>query len=118
MRFVERFTRQAAPRTASAADLRGRLARPLYVMSSTRAGETVLLDPVRGRYYTLNDVGTRVWELLANGTTLEGIIRTIRAEYAVPRMGDVDPVEQDVTTLLQHLRAAGVLITEKEGRRS
>jgi hypothetical protein len=84
-------------------------------MSATRGGETVLLDPVRGRYHTLNDVGARVWELLADGTTLDAIVGTIRAEYDVPRVGVVDPVERDVTTLLRHLRAAGLLAQETSG---
>jgi hypothetical protein len=111
MRFLERLIR----RPMSAAAFRGRLARPLHVMSATRGGETVLLDPLRGRYHTLNDVGARVWELLADGTTLAAIVGTIRAEYDVPRVGGVDPVEQDVMTLLRHLRAAGLLMMETSG---
>ena len=113
MRFAERFIRgrTSGPGTA----FRGRLVRPPHVMSATRGGETVLLDPVRGRYHTLNNVGARVWELLADGTTLEAIVGTIRAEYDVPRVGELDPVEQDVTTLLRHLRAAGLLIQETSG---
>ena len=102
-------------RPAPTADFRGRLVRPLHVMAATRGGETVLLDPVRGRYHTLNDVGARVWELLADGTTLAAIVGTIRTEYDVPLVGGVDPVEQDVTTLLRHLRAAGLLIMETSG---
>jgi hypothetical protein len=53
--------------------------------------------------------------LLADGTTLEAIVGTIRAEYDVPLVSGVDPVEQDVTTLLRHLRAAGLLILETSG---
>jgi Coenzyme PQQ synthesis protein D (PqqD) len=117
MRFVERLIRRRPPGVPSgpAADFRGRLVRPVHVMSATRGGETVLLDPLRGRYHTLNDVGARVWDLLADGTTFEAIVGTIRAEYDVPRVGDVDPVEQDVTTLLRHLRAADLLIQETSG---
>jgi hypothetical protein len=111
MRFVDRLIR----RSVGGPDFRGRLVRPLHVLSATRGGETVLLDPVRGRYHTLNDVGARVWELLADGTTLEAIVATIRAEYDVPLVSGVDPVEQDVTTLLRHLRAAGLLILETSG---
>jgi hypothetical protein len=111
MRFVSRLL----GRRASEAGFRGRLVRPLHVMSATRGGETVLMDPVRGRYHTLNAVGARVWALLADGTTLEAIVATIRAEYDVPCTAGVDPVEQDVTTLLRHLRAAGLLILESAG---
>ena len=111
MWLVNRFV----ARTARSGGFRGRLARPLHVMSATRGGETVLLDPVRGRYHTLNEVGARVWELLADGTTLEAIVATVRAEYDVPCTAGVDPVEQDVTTLLRHLRAAGLLILEPPG---
>lgn len=115
MRVLERLTRGRAGGAVRDVDFRGRLVRPIHVMSATRGGETVLLDPVRGRYHTLNDVGARVWELLADGTTLEAIVATIRSEYDVPRVGGVDPVEQDVTTLLRHLRAAGLLILEMPG---
>ena len=38
-------------------------------VSSARHGDTtVLLDVNRGRYYTLNQVGGRIWELLARGS--------------------------------------------------
>jgi Coenzyme PQQ synthesis protein D (PqqD) len=111
MRFAALFGRTSSSRQ----QFRGRLIRPPHVMSTTRDGETVLLDTVRGRYHTLNAVGTRVWELLADGTTLEEIVGTVRREYDVPLVGGVDPVEPDVTTLLTHLRAAGLLVTDPVG---
>ena len=63
--------------------------------------EMVLLDYDRGIYYGLNPVGTRVWQLLAEGEALEGIVARIVDEYDVAR----ETAEADVQTLLRDLEA-------------
>ncbi len=86
-----------------------RLTRASHVTSATRNGETVLLDIRRGRYHTLNAVGSRVWELLASGTTREAIVHAIRDEYVMPAGVPPDQVDRDVTAMLGALHAAGLL---------
>lgn len=46
-------------------------------------GEAVILDLASGTYYGLNEVGTRIWILLAEGRDAEGIAAELTAEYEV-----------------------------------
>jgi hypothetical protein len=86
-----------------------RFARSKDVISRVIDGEAVLLDLVSGRYLGLNDVATRVWELLDEGRTCGAIREALLAEFAVaPEVldGDLDRLFAD---LLERglIRAAG-----------
>jgi Coenzyme PQQ synthesis protein D (PqqD) len=72
----------------------------------TRAAESaVLLDPRSGRYYSLTDVGARIWELCDGQRTLDEITREIAAEYeAAP-----ETIRADIVELLQELESEGLL---------
>lgn len=67
--------------------------------------ESVLLDLRSERYFGLNAVGTRVWQLLAADPSLELAYQTLLKEYDV---GD-EQLAQDVLTLVAQLAAAGLL---------
>jgi hypothetical protein len=49
------------------------------------SGETVLLELSRGVYYGLDEVGTRIWNLLAEGRSLEETVDVLVEEYDVDR---------------------------------
>lgn len=68
--------------------------------------ETVLLNLASGHYFGLNLVGTRIWQLLAQGQPPAAIVDTVAAEFAAPR----DNIEQDTNTLLQQLIKNGLLV--------
>lgn len=72
---------------------------PAHVMSREMGGETVLLDLSQGAYYSLNGVGSRVWELLAEGMTLAEVSETLLAEYEVPP----EDLDRDVLVLAHTL---------------
>ena len=66
---------------------------------------TVLLDPDSGEYYSLDEVGTRIWELCDGNRTADAIAAAICEEY------EQDPavVLTDVKELLADLASAGLL---------
>ena len=68
-------------------------------VSSDLAGETVLLSMLSARYYGLEGIGSRVWELVGTPTRVSRICETITAEY------DVAPerCEADVLGFLREL---------------
>jgi hypothetical protein len=67
---------------------------------SARAGDaTVLMDRMRGTYFTLNEVGGRVWELAQGGGTVAEVVEQLLAEYDVPR----SQLEHDVASTLRQL---------------
>lgn len=68
-------------------------------------GTVVVLRLADGAYYSLNDVGSRIWELCDGATPIEAIVTTIIAEYD----GEAEAVEADVLELLAGLRAEGLL---------
>ncbi len=62
--------------------------------------ESVLLDLDSGRYFSLNSVGSRIWDRLAEQPrTAEELIADITEEYEVSR----ESAEQDILDLLREL---------------
>ena len=69
------------------------------------SGEIVLLDLAGERYFGLDPVGARIWTLLGEGASVEGIVERLEQEYEVER-----PVLQtDVADLLTELAEAGLI---------
>lgn len=65
-----------------------------------RSAETViLLNPQTGHYYTLDDVGARVWDLCDGSRRVTDVVATIHDEYDAP----VDTIQIDVMELLDDL---------------
>jgi hypothetical protein len=59
----------------------------------------VLLDLDTGEYYSLDEVGTRIWELCDGVRTVSDIARCISAEFDA----EGEAVEQDVVRFLEEL---------------
>ena len=47
------------------------------VATADLGGESVLLDPVSGRYFGLNEVGTRIFELLSEPRSIADIVGAV-----------------------------------------
>jgi hypothetical protein len=81
------------------------------VVSQELEGETVLLNLASGMYYGLNGVGTRVWQLLQDERSLQGIFDTLLEEYDVV----AHQVEADLLGLLQDLHEQGIVRVTPKG---
>jgi hypothetical protein len=68
-------------------------------------GETVLLNLRSEQYFGLDEVGTRIWQLVTEGATAEAIVAQLLAEYDA----DEATIRGDVERLLQELAGAGLL---------
>lgn len=79
------------------------------VQGTTLEGETVLLDLSSGRYYTLNRVGTAIWERCTGHQSLQDIHTTLcmRFEASSERIAD------DLLALVTHLGHEGLLTLER-----
>ena len=75
------------------------------VLSSAFAKDTVMLNLADGVYYGLDQVGTRVWDLIRQPVTVGYLRDTLVSEY------DVDPqrCERDLRALLGELVAKGLV---------
>ena len=75
------------------------------VLAQELDGETVLLDLASESYFSLDAVGTRVWQLLNAGQDMAAIIDTLLKEYEVER----ETLEHDISELLERLGKAGLI---------
>jgi hypothetical protein len=75
------------------------------VLCRELSGETVLLNLESGVYYGLDAVGTRVWQLLLQGSTIADICDTLIDDY------DVAPevLRGDVVRLVGELCERGIV---------
>jgi hypothetical protein len=68
--------------------------------------EAVLMSADLGRYFAVNAVGARVWELLAEGPrTIDSLSATICDEFDV----ELPACRADVTTFVQSLIDSGIV---------
>lgn len=46
-------------------------------------GEKVMMDLDKGQYFMMNEVGSRIWEIISKPINVKDIIETLRSEYEV-----------------------------------
>ncbi|MFO0698135.1 MAG: PqqD family protein [Nitrospira sp.] len=56
---------------------------PSLVFTRLDDTEAVLLHLDTKRYYTLNETGTRIWELLQQGRSTQAIVQALQDDYAL-----------------------------------
>jgi hypothetical protein len=69
------------------------------------SGEAVLLELSRGVYYGLDEVGTRIWNLLGEGRSLQETVAVLVDEYDVSDSQGAD----DVLRLVKELEERRLL---------
>ncbi|MDO9120098.1 MAG: PqqD family protein [Nitrospira sp.] len=101
------------PTTGSSID-RNELSRTVLrpnpdVQGTTMDGETVLLDLSSGRYYTLNRLGSVIWEHCAGQSTMADIHAAICDRFEVAPERALD----DLVALVNELIQEGLLQQER-----
>jgi hypothetical protein len=86
-------------------DLATRVTVPESVLFRDLDGEAVLLETSTGRYYGLNEVGTRMWSLLHLHGEIEAVCRALLTEYDVPEAR----LREDLARLLEALSSRGLV---------
>jgi hypothetical protein len=78
---------------------------PADVLVQELQGESVLLNLQSGRYFGLDEIGTRMWAVLTSASSLQAAYDTLLAEYDVegPRL------ERDLRALVEKLVDNGLL---------
>jgi hypothetical protein len=72
------------------------------------AGEALLINLASGDYYSLDSVGTKIWENIDGHRTVEDLADLICAEYNA----DKGQVVVDVQRLVEHLADEGLLTSQ------
>jgi hypothetical protein len=73
---------------------------PAYVSSTKVDEDVVLLNTRSNKYFALDEVGARLWNLLGEGKSLRECHRILLQEYKV----ESAQLEQDLLELLEQLR--------------
>lgn len=79
------------------------------VHSQEVGGETVLLDLNSESYFGLDEVGTRVWQLLQESEDMQSVFETILTEYDVKE----EQLRKDLKVLVEKLLEAGLVEIEE-----
>ncbi len=79
------------------------------VQASNMDGETVLLDLSTGRYYTLNRLGSLIWELCTGTQTMRDIHTVLSDRFEVAPERALD----DLVSLVNQLTQEGLLQQER-----
>jgi hypothetical protein len=69
---------------------------------------TVVLDLKAGKYFNLNEVGTRILELISTSQRVGDLIETLLREYDVPRA----QLQQDVVAFLEDMERQQLIRVE------
>jgi len=75
------------------------------VLTQEVGGETVILDLKSESYFGLDEVGTRIWQLLQEQEDIQTITATMLNEYDVKE----EQLEKDIQSLLTKLNKAGII---------
>jgi hypothetical protein len=76
------------------------------LLASNLDEDLVMLSVQTGKYYGVNSVGRRIWELLAVPMSVSQICDQLLKEYEVSR----ERCEQEVFSFLNELEAQGLLL--------
>ena len=68
-------------------------------------GEAVLLDMTSEQYFGLNEVGTRIWQLIDTHHDLNAVFQAMSEEYAV----EPEQLRRDLDGFVEELSTAGLL---------
>jgi len=78
------------------------------VISQEVSGETVLLDLDSENYFGLDEVGTRIWQLIKETNDLQVIYNTLLKEYEV----EEERLQTDLDALLGEITGLGLVTVE------
>ena len=76
------------------------------VLSAELGPEVALLAIDSGLYYSLADVGVRVWQLIQAGISRDNLVSALLAEYDV----EAAELERDLDSLLGSLTREGLVV--------
>lgn len=92
--------------TTDADALRRRPARAATVIARDLGEELVLLDTRDEQYYSLDEVGAFIWQLIDGRRTIADLATAVAAEYDAPE----PTIQQDTLEIVEHLATEGLIV--------
>jgi len=82
------------------------------VTHETIDGEVVIINLDNGSYYSMNNAGAVIWDLLGAGMPVEQIVEVIARSYS----GDPREIETGVTALVEKLQQESLIVSDNGTR--
>jgi len=79
------------------------------VISQEISGETVLVDLESEDHFNLDEIGTRIWQLVESTGDLEAVFNTLLEEYDV----EEEQLLDDLSDLIDEIEKLGLVKLEK-----
>lgn len=68
-------------------------------------GDKVMMNLERGMYFSLNSVGSKIWDIIENPTTIDEIVKTLLNEYDITE----EKCKEAVVSFLKGLEVNGLI---------
>jgi len=81
------------------------------VAAKVMEGEAILINLTTGIYYSLDDVGSELWEAIVSGTSETVLADWVVSAYAI----EADKAGKDVADFLAALRSENIIVDAAEG---
>ncbi|MGH7497569.1 MAG: PqqD family protein [Gemmatimonadales bacterium] len=94
-----------SPATTTTLPPSSRFVRTKGVVSTQQCDTTVLLDVNGGLYYTLNEVGGRIWEMVGENASVAEMVERLAGEFDAP----AERLEADTGGMLARLLGASLV---------
>ncbi len=78
------------------------------IVASDIDGETVMMSIENGEYYGLDDIGSRIWELIEKPVKVSDLIDTLLERFDVDR----ETCKKDVLKFLNELNEDRILVVK------
>jgi len=76
------------------------------VIAQKASNDLLLFNIEDGNYYSLNEIGSRIWELCDGTRSVPELVEALAAEYEAPS----EELEKDVTELLESLQSGKLIV--------
>jgi len=76
------------------------------VIAQKASNDLLLFNIDDGNYYSLNEIGSRIWDLCDGTHSVPQLVAALAAEYDAPR----EDLENDVAELLESLQSGKLIV--------
>ena len=71
------------------------------ILHSIVDNEIIMMNIETGKYFGVDDIGGRIWELIENPMTFEALCNTLQAEYEVDEQTCIADTKEFLDTLIE-----------------
>ncbi len=70
--------------------------------------EVLLFDSSNGQFFTINDIGAGIWEVMQDYSTLDNVLQELKSYFDIPR----EKLSSDVLAFADSLVKQGIILID------